>query len=67
MFTSELGVYGQSGPNTRVTAYSAAFRYRRKIYRDSMVMEVLPQLIYNARQRLSPGTLDHAPDRSLLR
>jgi hypothetical protein len=42
----ELGVYGQNRPNTHVTAYSAAFRYRRKIYRDWMVMEVRPQLVY---------------------
>jgi hypothetical protein len=46
LFASEVGVYGHSRPDPRVTAYSAALRYRRKIYRDWMVMEVRPQLIY---------------------
>lgn len=42
----ELGVYGQTGQNWHATAYSAAFRYRRRMHRDWLLLEVRPQLIY---------------------
>lgn len=42
----ELGVYGQTEPNTRTTVYSAALRYRRRLYSDWLLMEVRPELLY---------------------
>ena len=43
---TELVVIGQTEPRSEVTAYSAALRYRRLIYRDWLVLELRPQLTY---------------------
>ncbi len=42
----ELGVYGQTDPLWRATAYSVALRFRRRIHSDWLLLEVRPQLIY---------------------
>lgn len=42
----ELGVYGQTEPLWRATAYSFAVRIRRRIHSDWLLLEVRPQLIY---------------------
>jgi len=42
----EMGVYGNTGPNWRATAYSMALRYRRRLHRDWLLLELRPQLIY---------------------
>jgi hypothetical protein len=43
---AELVVIGHTEPQTEVTAYSAAVRYRRLIHRDWLVLELRPQLTY---------------------
>jgi hypothetical protein len=42
----EAGVYGQSEPSIRDTAYSLAVTYRRKIYRDWLILHLRPQGVY---------------------
>jgi hypothetical protein len=43
---TELVVIGHTEPQSELTAYSAALRYRRLIYRDWLVLELRPQLTY---------------------
>jgi hypothetical protein len=43
---AELVVIGHTGPQTEVTAYSAALRYRRILHSDWLVLELRPQLTY---------------------
>jgi hypothetical protein len=54
LVAAELGVYGQTEPNTRALAYSAALRYRHKIYSDWVVMEIRPQLLYTRDKAFRP-------------
>lgn len=42
----ELGAYGTTQPAFQDTAYSAALRYRRKVYRDWLLVELRPQVVY---------------------
>ena len=46
LVSTEVGILGQTDPNTRATAYSIALRYRRKLYSDWLLFEVRPQLVY---------------------
>ncbi len=43
--TYEVGVLGKNRPNTRINSYYAQILYRRAIYEDWLVMEVVPQLL----------------------
>ncbi|HEY7761088.1 MAG TPA: hypothetical protein VIA64_16860 [Burkholderiales bacterium] len=43
---AELVVIGHTEPQTEVTAFSAALRYRRLLHRDWLVFELRPQLTY---------------------
>jgi hypothetical protein len=54
LWVGELGVYGQTQPTTWVTAYSAAVRYRHKVYSDWVVVEVRPQLLYTRANLFHP-------------
>jgi hypothetical protein len=42
----ELGAYGTTQPAFQDTAYSIALRYRRKVYRDWLLAELRPQVVY---------------------
>ena len=42
----EAVVIGQTKPERQVLAYSAALRYRRLVYRDWLVLEVRPQVVF---------------------
>jgi len=42
----EAVVIGQTQPERQVVAYSAALRYRRLIFRDWLVMELRPQVVF---------------------
>jgi hypothetical protein len=42
----ELAAYGTTQPAFQDTAYSAALRYRRKVYRDRLLAELRPQVVY---------------------
>ena len=42
----ELAAYGTTQPAFQDTAYSAALRYRRKLYRDWLLVELRPQVVY---------------------
>lgn len=46
LLVAEIGAYGGTEVSTRVNAWSAALRYRRKLGRDWLLGEVRPQLIY---------------------
>jgi hypothetical protein len=46
LVATELGAYGQTEPDFRDTVYSATLRYRRKILKDWLVIELRPQLVF---------------------
>jgi len=46
----EAGVLGTTEPRTEVTAYSFSARWRRQVYRQWLILEARPQLVY-ARDR----------------
>ena len=46
LLATELVVIGHTVPETEVTAFSAALRYRRLLHRDWLVLELRPQLTY---------------------
>jgi hypothetical protein len=50
LLATELGAFGQTEPELQDTAYSAALRYRRKIYKDWLLLELRPQLIFLPQQ-----------------
>lgn len=43
---AELVVIGQTQPEYQLTAYSAALRYRRLVFRDWLVVELRPQVVF---------------------
>jgi len=45
LLATEIGAYGQTEPEVQDTAYSFSLRYRRKIYKEWLVLELRPQLI----------------------
>ena len=45
LIATEIGAYGQTEPEVQDTAYSFSLRYRRKIYKEWLVLELRPQLI----------------------
>jgi hypothetical protein len=50
----ELGAYGTTQPVWQDTAYSAALRYRRKVYRDWLLAELRPQIVYSRSENFRP-------------
>lgn len=42
----ELGAYGTTKPQLTDTSYSVAFRYRRYLYRDWLLVELRPQVFF---------------------
>lgn len=42
----QLGAYGTSVPELHDTAYSVAVSYRRKMYKDWLVLELRPEVVY---------------------
>lgn len=55
----ELAAYGTTQPELQDTAYSIALRYRRKIYRDWLLLELRPEVVY-------PRNVEFRPQRSVV-
>ncbi len=50
----EAGVFGRTKPNIEAATYTLALRYRRRIHRDWMIMEIRPQISYPKDNRYDP-------------
>jgi hypothetical protein len=46
LLATEIGAYGQTEPDLRDTAYTVSLRYRRRIYKDWLLLELRPQVIF---------------------
>lgn len=50
----ELGIYGQTEPSLRTTAFSVSLRYRRRVHSDWLLVEVRPQIVYPEARAFRP-------------
>lgn len=50
----ELGLLGQNRPESSVDSYYAQILYRRAIYKDWLVMELVPQVLFEKRYNWEP-------------
>ncbi len=46
LISVEAGAFGHTRPELQVTAYTVALRYRKRLYRDWVLMEIRPQLSF---------------------
>jgi hypothetical protein len=50
----EAGAFARTKPSVEATTYTLALRYRRRVHRDWVVMEIRPQISYPREQHYDP-------------
>ena len=54
LVAAEVGAFGRTKPTLEATTYTLALRYRRRIHRDWMILEIRPQISYPRDHRYDP-------------